>query len=322
MLNVTLFWRDIFYCKNSVFVYNGIVFKINISENMDYISDIMKKYPPFKTKEEEDEMIKNYLKKNDVQGMRNELVLRNVGLIRKYSKLWNTLYTKDECASFGIEGLVKAANTFDTKVGVRFSTYAGFAIRTILRRKKDTVRNKIDERCVSLDAEYRIKNSEKETIADIIDGNVRDEFRVVKPTKYYVGANDTTEFIFRLLKGCGCSERDMSVFRNVVVDGTPLEHIGRELHISRERVRQIYEKTCRKLRGNIGKMQKAILNKDNPTIKDFEHRKSYQFFKDGRVVSKSVVCGVDWNAYYDSIKYSQVNCFIKLRDIIRDGIVS
>lgn len=289
---------------------------------MDYINSIMEKYPPFKTKEEEDEMINNYLKKNDVQGMRNELVLRNVGIIRKYSKSWNTLYTKDECASFGIEGLVKAANTFDTKVGVRFSTYAGFAIRTILRRKKDTIRNSIDERSVSLDAEYELKHSEKGSIADIIDSKVRDEFRVVKPTKYYVGAKDTVEYVFRLLKGCGCSEREISVFHSVIVDGTPLSNVAKELHLSRERVRQLYEKVCSKLRMNIGKLQKAILNKDNPSIKDFEHRKSYHVFKDGRVVTKTLTCGVDWESYYDSVKYSQCNCFLKLRDIIRDGIIS
>lgn len=287
---------------------------------MDYINSIMEKYPPFKTKEEEDEMINNYLKKNDVQGMRNELVLRNVGLIRKYSKPWNTLYTKDECASFGIEGLVRAANTFDPKVGVRFSTYAGFGIRTALRRKKETIRSRIDEKSLSMD--YELKSTSKESISGIIDSKVRDEYRVIKPTSYYVGKKDTINFVFGLLKDIGCAEREISVFRKIIVDGTSLNSIAQEQHLSRERVRQIYEKTCIKLRINLGRVSKKILNRPTPNVKDFEQRKTYQVFKDGHVVDKSFSYGVDWDGYYDSVKYSYNNCFLKLREIIKDGIVS
>lgn len=265
-------------------------------------------------------MIRNYLKKNDIDGMRNELVLRNVGLIRTYSKQWNTLYTRDECASFGIEGLMTAAKTFDPKVGVRFATYASYAIRSCLRRRKETIMNDIDKRSISLDMTYVNQDHKDSSFTDIVDSKVRDEYRVVKPTRCHIGKGDTVSFVMRLIRDIGCSEREIRMFYQVVVCGKTMEEVGQSEGVSRERVRQIISRVCGKLRKNIGKVSDKLTHRVTPNMEDFTTTKTYSTLRNGRVVSVTQKTGIKWNEYYDSIRQSNYNCMKALKEIIRDGI--
>lgn len=56
--------------------------------------------------------------------MREELVLSNVGLIYQVLKKYKLYNLRDEYFDAGMVGLVKAANTFDSTKGYKFSTYA------------------------------------------------------------------------------------------------------------------------------------------------------------------------------------------------------
>jgi RNA polymerase sporulation-specific sigma factor len=90
---------------------------------MKYDLDYIKiDYPPM-TAEEEQNAIKSL--SNDKVKLRNTLILHNVGLVQKVvSKVCLNKSKFTDYMSYGIEGLVKASNSYDKKYTIKFSTYA------------------------------------------------------------------------------------------------------------------------------------------------------------------------------------------------------
>lgn len=116
-----------------------------------YYRDIVDSWPPF-TREEEMAFRKKMLAEGRIKEMKDELVLRNAGLIAVYGGRWRWLYPAEDAVSIGITGLYEAADTFDfDRTDVRFSSYAGWYLRKAFNYRKDDYRNRVDENSVSWD---------------------------------------------------------------------------------------------------------------------------------------------------------------------------
>ena len=116
-----------------------------------YYQEILDEYPPF-TLEEETEFREKMLREGRVKELKDELVLRNVGLISVHGKSWVWLYSPDDAVSIGITGLYEAADAFDfARKDVRFATFAGWYIKKVFHRNKNAVRNDVDEASLRYD---------------------------------------------------------------------------------------------------------------------------------------------------------------------------
>jgi len=287
---------------------------------MTYIKSIAEKYPPFKTAEEEQAMIKSYLDKNDEKGMKDELVLRNVGLIPTYGKCWLGLYTYDEMVSYGIEGLIRAARSFNPNKGYRFSTYAGKAIRTWLQRNKKEIRNKMDERTVSYDQLIEEDDSDSSALSNILDAKIPEELRVIKSTEKTLGKDDVYTLIDKIAEvGEWKGRLKEIVCDKYINDMTPTE-IGKKYNISRTRVDQIINRALFKFRRNMGDCGKMFGLK-KPTFDDFKNvvEIDKQVIENGKLVQKKekIYGGYDWNKYTVAINDYNAECHKRLYDLFK-----
>lgn len=116
-----------------------------------YYQEILDEHPPF-TPEEETEFRERMLREGRIKELKDELVLRNVGLVSIHGKSWVWLYSPDDAVSIGITGLYEAADAFDfARKDVRFATFAGWYLMKVFHRNKKAVRNDVDEASLRYD---------------------------------------------------------------------------------------------------------------------------------------------------------------------------
>lgn len=116
-----------------------------------YFNDIVTRWAPF-TRDEEMAFRAKMISEGRIKEMRDELVLRNAGLIPRFGRSWLWLYGREDAVSIGITGLYEAAETFDFgREDVRFSTYAGWYLRRAFNGNKDNYRNRVDEASLPFD---------------------------------------------------------------------------------------------------------------------------------------------------------------------------
>jgi RNA polymerase sporulation-specific sigma factor len=288
---------------------------------MSYLKSIIEKYPPYKTAEEEMSMIKAKLKKNDVKGMQDELVLRNVGLIPLIGKSWSSFYTEDELVSYGIEGLTHAAHTFDYTKGYRFSTYASKGIRTWLQRNKKKKLNVIDEKSVSLD-EIIDGKDKTYTRNDIVEKDVSDEYRTVKNTMTYVLNKDTQDFFFSLINGSKLNSEQKEVVIMRFIKGYETKEIAEKRNIKIKRVQTIIGKAMAKIRreimkGHCGK----IFGIKEPKIEHFrqEHTYTYHTWKNGQYITNTdfLYFDYDWDSYNRANAKYRKDVVAKMKEFLK-----
>ncbi len=79
--------------------------------------------------------------------VRNQIVAANVRLSANYAKRLKTSLEFDELVSFGVEGLIKAAERFEVERGLRYATFAQWWVRSCINRgvqeHKSTVRTPV-----------------------------------------------------------------------------------------------------------------------------------------------------------------------------------
>lgn len=237
---------------------------------MSYITDIKNKYPPFKTKEDEQAMIRYHLDNNDEKGMRDELVLRNVGLIRTLGKSWNQFYTPDEIASYGMEGLIKASNTYDYLKGNRFSSYAGKAIVTSFIKNKKEKRDGIDKHCVSFDELYDKDDEDKTQLSNMLENSIPEEYKSIKYFIPKLENKDSEIFFNKLIESSNLTEKEISVFKNVVLACKSQRELSREYKCTPENIRNTYTRAATKLRRYIHSAKFGeFLGLKFPDLKDY-----------------------------------------------------
>lgn len=110
-----------------------------------------------------------------MQSCRDDLVCDNIRLVYYiFGKLSQTEFSalhKDDIISSGILGLVKAANTFDTERGTKFSTYAALCIRNEMLMYMRKARRYFNQE-ISLESPVTVDESGAIlTIADTLEAN-------------------------------------------------------------------------------------------------------------------------------------------------------
>ena len=271
---------------------------------MKYLQSIAEKYPPFKTKEEERKMIENRLKRNDIDGLRDELVLRNVGLVSTIGKSWSDFYDPDELASYGIEGLTRAASSFDYRCGTKFSTYAAFAIRSYLRNHKKDKRNHIDERCVSFDKMVEDDDGDCTGLSNFLEKRVPEECRTVKSGVRRLASDEAVKVCKRVISRSADNKRDFDIFCEVVLGGETCNDVAKRHGISRERVRQVVDNVRRKVWSFVYSDEGArFFGVKKPAVGDFAKRYTVE---KTRFIGDSYVTSVEEyrSASYDMLAYA------------------
>ncbi len=77
-------------------------------------------------------LLDNYLNTRD-EALRNEIVLKNMGLVRSCAMMLRNMYVKfgdvDDVVNEGVIALMEAIETYDPDKGAKFETYASLKIR-------------------------------------------------------------------------------------------------------------------------------------------------------------------------------------------------
>lgn len=84
------------------------------------------------------EAIRKYQGNQNIE-TRNQIVEKNLSLVRKYAKRYANIinqkeFSEDDLVDYGVLGLIKAIDRFDPDRGFQFSTYATFWIRQSITR--------------------------------------------------------------------------------------------------------------------------------------------------------------------------------------------
>jgi len=149
-----------------------------------YYKDILDEWPPF-FREEELEFRRKMIAEGRYKEMKDELVLRNVGLISIYGKRWTRVYSPDDAVSIGITGLYEAAGVFDwTREDVRFGSFAGWYLKKAFNANKDKYQSQVDENSLrwdkTIDGDETDEGEGSCCLGDFVCGDIDPEYLALK----------------------------------------------------------------------------------------------------------------------------------------------
>ena len=234
----------------------------------EYISKLPKE---LLTKGQEEELFKK-IKNGDIEA-KNEVITKNLRLVISEAKKYvGSGMDFLDLIQEGNIGLITAIEKFDIAKGYRFSTYATWWIRQAITRSIQEKRRTIK---ISTHQENRIKllkdyNNEyyrdngkyptKEEIATYLhwdkSDDSDDELVDFIEDKDEIDADKIifSKQILEAIENSNLTERERKVLylRFGVIDNKTrtLEEVGKIYKLTRERIRQIESKACRKLRRN------------------------------------------------------------------------
>ena len=209
----------------------------------------LKKYNPI-PKEEELELIKK-AKKNNLMA-RQKVLSSNLKFVFNIAKIYKGRgVAMEDLIAEGNMGLVKALDKFDTSKDVKFFSYAVWWIRQSMQEaiKKHQLQSSVE---ISEEEVYEhtnphpfIENGDNETkvvgqLSDEEDGERKElnKYQTMILNKILHKIDARAQYIIKSYYGIDKEEMT-------------LEEIGKELNLSRERVRKIKEKNLRILRSEI-----------------------------------------------------------------------
>lgn len=207
----------------------------------------LKKYKPL-DRESEKRLLKR-AKENNIEA-KNDLIISNLKFVFNIAKMYKGKGASiDDLISEGNLGLVKAIDKFDTSKDVRFLSYAIWWIRHSMSEyveKKSSISNNemsLDGNDKSVgDNLYDEYNDDSDdvinNIEDVKEEEKYDDFQQRRINKIILKLDERSKFIIKSYFGFG--KKSMS-----------LEEIGKELCLSRERVRKIKEKSLRIIRSEL-----------------------------------------------------------------------
>lgn len=142
-----------------------------------YLYDLQRKYPEL-TAEEERDMVADYLKRGDREGLDDMLVLHNSRLISSFIGRYFRTYRGDVDAmvSMGIEAMIRATKTFDPNRGLRFKTFAWRALQTAFDRyRKYGGGERIARKSISMDRGGNRGDDDDSTFGDYMSKYAADK---------------------------------------------------------------------------------------------------------------------------------------------------
>ena len=192
--------------------------------------------------EEELSLWKQYKNNNDIKA-RDKIINSNLKFVASVAKSYQGRgLSYSDLIAEGNCGLLKALDKFDYKKGYKTISYSVWWIKqSILVALKE--RNNLDSDELPMDFEKQ--HSDDEEIYEMpikYDNFIEDEADKTK-------IEDLKEVI-NILTNC-LTEREFIIITNYFGlngDSLTLEEIGKKLHLTKERIRQLLEKSLRKLR--------------------------------------------------------------------------
>ena len=195
-------------------------------------------------KEEEYELWKKYKETGDINA-RNKLVSSNLKFVASIAKHYQGMgLSYNELIAEGNIGLIKSLDYFDGNKGFKIISYAVWWIKQSIIEaiKKRNVIEAEDLPFNTTDEFYDIEN-------EIIYDDTSDQFLIDDEKKYDTKEEEhkTVGYLMNFL-----SEKERNIITQYYgLDGSKpktLEEIGKQLGISKERVRQINAKSFTKMR--------------------------------------------------------------------------
>lgn len=203
-----------------------------------YFNDISN-YKPL-PREEEYELWKKYKYENDINA-RNKLVSSNLKFVANIAKNYQGRgLSYSDLISEGNIGLIKAMDNFDGDKGFKLISYSVWWIKQSINEAIEK-RNSMDTEDLPL---YKVKEEYDE------DGNISYEETDIEEETDNVIEDDIKTKIGNLMNFLSNKERNI-ITQYYGLDGEKpktLEEIGKELGISKERIRQIKQSSMNKLR--------------------------------------------------------------------------
>jgi RNA polymerase primary sigma factor len=253
-------------------------------EVRSYYLAIAHKYPDL-TKEEERELISE-AKNNNFQAL-SKLILSHLKLVVKIAqKYYSKNLSLDDLIGEGITGLIEAIYKFDEKKNVRLATYA---IRRIKYRIRDALikeeifyfPTKIQKLAKKIKKEYPQYINQPEKLAKKLKLNLKEVQRAINYLnlqRFNLEEKETAEEnpvltveregdnqfkkleITRIINEClaQLSEREQTIIKRTFglapyEEPESLTKIGKDLGLSRERIRQIRNEALKKLQQLLNK---------------------------------------------------------------------
>lgn len=183
---------------------------------------------------------------SDALSIRNHIVRSNLRLVVSIArKLIDRANSFDDLVSDGIPPLIRAVEIFDFDRGTRFSTYATWAIRNCLFRA--STRN------------HKLRSRFRTSAESVFAAKAETRASVREDVAYHERLRETVR---RGLKEL--DERDRKIVKaRFALDGSdrPLRfrEIAEELHISTERVRQLFARSLGRLEDAVGADALAVV---------------------------------------------------------------
>lgn len=225
----------------------------DVTEIDDTVKEYMKTLKGFKSlsKEEEHELLESYRKHNDVAA-RNKLITSNLKYACKLASGYRGRGIPfSELISEANDGLIHAIDEFDIERDVKLFSYAKW---WIMQRMQDAIdkKNKYHMEDLPVDTESQTLNDDDVLIKEC---NRNEEF-VDEIFNYE--EPDTKKIITQLLDILGEREREIiKMYYGIGYSKSHnLEEVGEAFNLTKERIRQIIEKSFLKLRSE------ALLNCD------------------------------------------------------------
>ena len=213
---------------------NVVEYDTNIEKYFNDISD----YKPL-SREEEYELWRKYKYENDIEA-RNKLVSGNLKFVANIAKNYQGRgLSYSDLISEGNIGLIKAMDNFDGDKGFKLISYSVWWIKQSINEAIEK-RNSMDTEDLPL---YKIKEGYEE------DEDLMEENDIEEETDS-VTEDDIKTKIGSLMNFLSNKERNI-ITQYYGLDGEKpktLEEIGKELGISKERIRQIKQSSMNKLR--------------------------------------------------------------------------
>ena len=218
-----------------------------------YYREVLDRYPPF-LKEEEMEFRRQMAAEGRVKEMKDELVLRNVGLISVHGRWWTRVFSPDDTVSIGITGLYEAAEAFDwTREDVRFSSFAGWYLKKVFHANKRAYASEVDENAVSFDAPVAGEDGEEggATLGDFVSADVAPEDLVLKNDFDALCPGDVRRFAEALLvRGFYGKDDPVRSWSMSFDDETEDVYVGSQTSHTKKRVLEKYVAALRCLLKN------------------------------------------------------------------------